>query len=159
MPTGEPVAIDVAGAGPGDINAVQVIDERVLGRADRREFLHRAVERGDCLVARWQGEIAGFAVVNRSFYDQRVIALLIVVSELQRRGIGSALMRAVEARYSGEKLFTSTNASNLRMQALCERLGYVRSGYIENLDESAPEIVYIKLADGDSVVDVDQSWG
>jgi hypothetical protein len=30
------------------------------------------------------------------------------------------------------------------MQALCERLGYVRSGYIENLDEDDPEIIYFK---------------
>lgn len=30
------------------------------------------------------------------------------------------------------------------MQRLCEKLGFVRSGYIENLDEDDPEIVYCK---------------
>jgi hypothetical protein len=30
------------------------------------------------------------------------------------------------------------------MQRLCERLGYVRSGWIENLDEGDPEIIYSK---------------
>jgi ribosomal protein S18 acetylase RimI-like enzyme len=144
MPAGDPVSIDVAGARPGDISVVQAIDERVLGRAERREFLRRAVEAEECLVARFEGVIAGFSVVDRSFYDQRFIALLIVDPDHQRRGIGSALMRAIEARFPGEKLFTSTNASNLKMQALCERLGYVRSGYIENLDEDDPEIIYFK---------------
>ena len=144
MSTGESAAIDIVVASTGDIEAVQTIDGRVLGRTERRAFLSQSVERGECLVARRQGEIAGFAVVDRSFYDQRFVALLIVDPEFQRQRIGSALMRAVEARYSGEKLFTSTNASNLKMQALCEWLGYVRSGYIENMDEGDPEIIYFK---------------
>jgi len=144
MSNGESITIDVAGARPGDIGAVQAIDERVLGRADRREFLRQAVVRGECLVGRLDGEIAGFVVVDRSFFDQRFVALLIVDPDYQRHGIGSALMRSVEAQFSGEKLFTSTNASNLKMQALCERLGYVRSGVIENLDDGDPEIIYFK---------------
>lgn len=43
------------------------------------------------------------------------------------------------------KLFTSTNESNVAMQRLCDRLGYVRSGFIENLDERDPEVVYFKV--------------
>jgi len=31
------------------------------------------------------------------------------------------------------------------MKRLCERLGYVRSGFIENLDEGDPEVVYFKV--------------
>jgi hypothetical protein len=30
------------------------------------------------------------------------------------------------------------------MQNLCEKLGFVRSGCIENLDEGDPEIIYFK---------------
>lgn len=30
------------------------------------------------------------------------------------------------------------------MRALCEKLGFVESGYIENLDEAGPEIFYFK---------------
>jgi len=30
------------------------------------------------------------------------------------------------------------------MQRLCEHLGYVRSGWIDNLDEGDPEIIYFK---------------
>ena len=146
IPTGDHVAIDVAAAYPGDIEAVQAIDERVLGSADRREFLRHSVERGECLVATCNGALVGFAVVDRSFFDQRFVALLIVDPRHQRRGIGSALTRAVEDRFPGEKLFTSTNVSNLKMQALCERLGFVRSGYIEHLDEGDSEIVYFKIA-------------
>ena len=31
------------------------------------------------------------------------------------------------------------------MQGLLARLGYLRSGIIENLDESDPELVYVKF--------------
>ena len=144
MPTGDHVAIDVAAARPGDIEAVQAIDESVLGSSDRREFLRQSIERGECLVAGCNGALTGFAVVDSSFYDQRFIALLMVDPRHQRQGIGTALMRAVEHCFPGEKLFTSTNASNLKMQALCERLGFVRSGYIENLDAGDPEIIFFK---------------
>ena len=30
------------------------------------------------------------------------------------------------------------------MRALCERLGFVKSGWIDNLDPGDPEIVYFK---------------
>jgi RimJ/RimL family protein N-acetyltransferase len=58
--------------------------------------------------------------------------------------VASALIRFVEASATKSKLFTSTNASNVRMQAVYESLGFVRSGVIENLDENDPEIVYFK---------------
>jgi hypothetical protein len=53
-------------------------------------------------------------------------------------------MREWEAVAVTPKLFTSTNESNIPMQQLCERLGYARSGLIENLDEGDPEIIYFK---------------
>jgi hypothetical protein len=31
------------------------------------------------------------------------------------------------------------------MQRLCDRLGFVKSGYIENLDEGDPELIYVKF--------------
>ena len=42
------------------------------------------------------------------------------------------------------KLFTSTNQSNLGMQALLVRLGYEPSGIVHNLDEDDPELIYVK---------------
>ena len=148
--TGGKVAIAIRPATPADGDAVCAIDERVLGRDERRGFLRSAIANDACLVAEIGETMAGFAVVDRSLYDQRFVALLIVDPAHQRQGVGSALMQAVERRFPGEKLFTSTNASNLPMQALCEELGYVRSGWIENLDEGDPEIIYFKRTASDS---------
>lgn len=62
----------------------------------------------------------------------------------RRHGVATALMRHVESICPTAKLFTSTNESNTPMQRLCKTLGFVRSGWIENLDEGDPEIIYFK---------------
>ena len=134
----------IALAAAADLAAVQAIDPLVDGTAGRGEFLARAVAAGQCWLARKGGEIAGFAVFDRSLYDQPFVALLYVVPSRRRSGVATALMSHIESICTGGKLFTSTNASNLPMQRLAERLGFVRSGWIENLDEGDPEIIYFK---------------
>jgi len=47
-----------------------------------------------------------------------------------------------QAMCAGSKLFTSTNMSNRVMQDLLIRAGFRPSGYIDNLDENDPEIVF-----------------
>ena len=49
----------------------------------------------------------------------------------------------LDGRRTGQ-LFTSTNRSNLPMRRLCDRLGFQRSGVVENLDNDDPELVYYK---------------
>jgi hypothetical protein len=41
-----------------------------------------------------------------------------------------------------DKLWTSTNLSNQPMQALLVHAGFRLSGFIENLDENDPELVF-----------------
>jgi GNAT superfamily N-acetyltransferase len=131
-------------ATPADIAAIQAIDPRVGDIAGRAAFLERAVWAGECWLARRNGEIDGFAVFDRSLYDQPFVSLLYVVPERRGAGVATALMMHIETICPGEKLFTSTNESNTPMQRLCERLGFIRSGWIENLDKGDPEIIYFK---------------
>jgi GNAT superfamily N-acetyltransferase len=138
------MSISIELAHDDDLAPVQAIDPRLEDTSSRREFLERAVAAGECWLARDADGIAGFAVFDRSLYDQPFVSLLYVVPERRRAGVATELMRHVESICPGEKLFTSTNESNAPMQRLCERLGYVRSGWIENLDEGDPEIIYFK---------------
>ena len=104
----------------------------------------RAVLEGQCLVAEKGDEIAGLCV-NGKLFAFAFLELLLVAPDHRRRGVGTLLFRAWEESASTKKLFTSTNESNIAMQRLCEGLGYVRSGLIENLDEGDPEVYYCKV--------------
>jgi GNAT superfamily N-acetyltransferase len=96
------------------------------------------------LVALVDGEVAGYAEMAPTFFNREFISLLNVHPSHRRRGVATALIKAVEARCRGEKLFTSTNLSNQPMQALLGKIGYRRCGMVEDLDEADPELIFVK---------------
>ena len=145
-------AVDVSRAHEGDLAGIVRIDSRIENWPERRAFIERAVTAGECFVARLADRrICGFATFDRSFFEQPFVSLLYVDETRRREGVATALIERIEAICPGEKLFTSTNRSNGPMQRLCEKLGFVRSGYVENLDEGDPEIVYFKRLPGRAV--------
>jgi GNAT superfamily N-acetyltransferase len=97
------------------------------------------------LVALADGKPIGVAEIHTHFYGHLFIELLLVDEQYRRRGAASALIAACAAAAPTNKLFTSTNASNLPAQKLYLAAGFQRSGSIDNLDEGDPEIVYCKL--------------
>lgn len=114
--------------------------DHVLERAGE---VRRAVQESRCRVAEIAGQIVGFCAEGR-FYGFDSLELLVVVPTHRRQGVGTALMKSWEEAAETAKLFTSTNGSNAPMQRLCEHMGYVRSGFIANLDEGDKEIIYFK---------------
>lgn len=130
-------------ADPADVVDVTVLDREATASRDRSSRLAAAQRDGRLLVAVRAGELVGYAVVG-TFFDYDFLELLVVRSDARRTGIGTALVRAVEERTVGGKLFTSTNQSNEPMQALCRALGFEPSGIIDNLDEGDPELVFVK---------------
>lgn len=128
-----------------DFEQICALDETVHGRPARRRLIGEAFSKGQIAVARVDGVIRGFVITDESFFDQFYVRLLMVHPEFRRRGLATALMRAAELDCQSSKLFTSTNQSDIPMQRLCDRLGFVRSGFIENLDEGDPEIIYVKI--------------
>ncbi|HUA32409.1 MAG TPA: GNAT family N-acetyltransferase [Candidatus Binataceae bacterium] len=131
-------------ASKSDFEHICALDETVYGSSARRRSIARAFAEGRVAVARVDGVVGGFVLTDQNFFDQGFVRLLVVHPNFRRRGIASALMRAAELDCQTDKLFTSTNQSNLAMQALCERLGFKRSGIVENLDEADPELIYMK---------------
>jgi ribosomal protein S18 acetylase RimI-like enzyme len=127
-----------------DFEHICALDETVLGSGRRRTTIARAVAQGRIAVARVDEHVRGFVISEDNFFGHAYVALLIVHPDYRRRGLATALMRAAELDCQSEKLFTSTNQSNIPMQQLCARIGYVKSGYIENLDEGDPELIYMK---------------
>ena len=114
----------------------------------REDFITAAIAEGRCLVARDGGTVTGFAIQDRSLFGQPFLSLLKVRPVDRRRGLGTALVQAAIATTEGDRLFSSTNASNTAMRMLLGRLGFVSSGFIENLDPGDPELIYIRWLGG-----------
>jgi GNAT superfamily N-acetyltransferase len=135
----EPASITTRVAIDDDLEQILAIDNDPT----RAGLILDAIRDSRCLVAASGGTVIGFAVAGE-FFGFDFLELLVVAPDLRRRGIGAALMSAWERWATTPKLFTSTNDSNVPMQRLCQKLGFVRSGSIENLDEDDPEIFYFK---------------
>jgi RimJ/RimL family protein N-acetyltransferase len=131
-------------AGIFDADEIYEIDGIALRDDDRRSHLWNELRDGFVWIAEREETALGYAVANLHFFGNPFIELLVVHCDHRRQGVAQALIATIEAWVGSDKLFTSTNASNLPMQRLCERLGFVRSGQIDNLDEGDPELIYFK---------------
>jgi ribosomal protein S18 acetylase RimI-like enzyme len=130
-------------ASSADFEHICELDEIVFKGPSRRGLIGTALAQGRCAIARVDGHVRGYVIAGQ-FFGHGFIELLMVHPDYRRRGIATSLIRSVEIDAPTEKLFTSTNQSNTAMQQLCERLGFVCSGIVENLDEGDPEIIYFK---------------
>lgn len=131
-----------------DIDSIVELDPIARQELGRRTFIAQAVAAGQCWAATAAEDasaLVGYGVLDRSFFGHDFIPLIVVKRSARRRGVATAIMRTLELQCQGGKLFTSTNRSNIAMRQLLGRLGFIRSGQIENLDDGDPELVFVKL--------------
>jgi ribosomal protein S18 acetylase RimI-like enzyme len=131
-------------ARPADLAALVQCDAYAQRHASRRDELEDWLRTQTVFVAEAPQRVAGFIVLNYSFFGNGFIPLVAVSEEAQRQGYGALRMSAAQQRCKTAKLFTSTNASNLAARRLFSSAGFIASGTIENLDERDPELVYFK---------------
>ena len=136
--------VTIRPAAEADVETLCSFDQVALREEGRREFIGRSVAAGSCHVAEVGREVIGYGVLSHAFYGHGFVEMLYVHPGRRRRGAGATLLRHLESLCQSEKLFTSTNLSNLPMQRLLNKAGYALSGVIHNLDEGDPEIVYVK---------------
>ena len=130
---------------PGDVDAMLACDAYAQAHASRGDAVRAAVGQGHCQVAIRAGQVAGYVLTRDDFFDYGFVSLVVVSPAHQRRGVGVRLLAAAEAACQTDKIFTSTNQSNLAAQRLFASAGFVRSGQIDHLDEGDPELVYVKF--------------
>lgn len=140
--------MDIRRAQEEDVSTICTIDHIAQIEEKRRQFIRRSVREGIAFVAVSDGQIVGYSVLEHSFFARGFVAMLMVRPDRRRSGIGSALVRHVEGLCESDRIFTSTNESNLPMQSLLHKLGYVRSGKVDDLDPGDPELIYSKPLKG-----------
>jgi len=110
----------------------------------RHNHIENAVRRNECFVAEEAGQIIGFAILNYAFFEYGFIELLIIAEKYRRRGIGGSMLEYLFRECKTEKLFTSTNESNVPMQELLSKTGFTRCGQIDALDDGDPELFFVR---------------
>ena len=127
---------------PSMIDDIVKLDESVIGSQSRECVIRHAVESGRCYIVNTGPNIAAYGIMDYNFYEKGFISLLIVDQKLRRKGFGKLLVKTFIDQCKSDKLFTSTNRSNLPMQKFLENCGFKRCGIIDELDEGDPEIIY-----------------
>lgn len=136
--------VRVEEATEADLNALCAIDRLVLGSSERRSFLSSAIAGRHCFKATINGEPVGFMVIEQGFRGHSFISFMVVHPGHRRAGVATALIEYAESIAPSDRLYTSASIANVEMQRLCESLGFIRTGSIDNLDGDDSEIVYYK---------------
>jgi ribosomal protein S18 acetylase RimI-like enzyme len=131
-------------AAPADAPEVVAIDTvAASGDSQRRAAIERWAADGSMRVAVVADEIVGYSVIERTFFGQGFVVMLMVAEGARGQGIGAELLLDAQRQRETAKLFTSTNLSNQPMQRLLARLGWRSVGIVYGLDEGDPELFYL----------------
>lgn len=127
-----------------DIPILCAFDHVAEQDIQRQYLISQCVQAGKIHLVAQDNDVVAYGALDYSFFGQGFIPLLYVKATHRRRGVGLTLLSHLEKLCSTPKLFTSTNQSNLPMQGLLTRRGYIVSGIIYHLDEDDPELIYFK---------------
>ena len=114
----------------------------MIGNDNRRNYIKRAIDEGNCIIAKEDNSISGFLTYDTNFFGYTFLSLIIVSPTKRRQGHASSLISYMLNNSPTQKIFSSTNESNTNMQKVFKANGFMRSGIIENLDEGDPEIIF-----------------
>src|SRR5215813_2564720 len=95
-------------AGTRDRRAFADIDPRVSTDLGRREIVDSAIAARMCWIAERSHKPVGYGILSRKFFGRDFIELLYVAEEERRKGIGIAVLRAMESTVMADRIFTST---------------------------------------------------
>jgi GNAT superfamily N-acetyltransferase len=136
--------LEIVSIGPGDLGRMST-DPLTATNVERHNHLDHLLEQGLSWAALDDGQMVGFVVVTRNFYNFPFVDLLVVAEAARRHGAGSALMAHCATAHDADRIFTSTNESNAPMRALLGKAGWRPAGVVHYLDPGDPELIYVKL--------------
>lgn len=129
-----------------DYEALCAIDSVAGTSLERRDQIRSWLGSACCHVAETNGRVAACGVLTKHFFGQPFVEMVMVGREFRRQGLGASIVKHFQSIIPDRKLFSSTNMSNRPMQMLFAKLDFRPSGYVDNLDESDPEIIFYHAA-------------
>ena len=127
-----------------DLDELVKIDIEVIGNDSRRKYIKKAIEEDRCIAIKNESTFVGFLIFNTHFFDCSFISLIIIKPIERRKGFATSLIEYFTSISPTKNIFSSTNQSNKRMQEVFKANGFIQSGFVENLDDGDPEIIYYK---------------
>ena len=112
----------------------------------RAEKIAKAILDEECFIILSDNEAVGFVLFDYRFFDQGWIELIIIAEKHRGKGIGGQVFDLLCQQCNADKVFTSTNSSNLPMQQALTKAGFVFAGKIDGLDKGDPELFYYREA-------------
>ena len=122
----------------------------LLAEPKRRRFL-RGLDENEVWIVYGRDVIYAYAWIYEGFFGHTFLAYLAVQPQYRRNQLAGMLLQTTEQCAVSDRVFSSTNVSNVAMQAVFERYGWRRCGHIDELDPGDPELVYVKFPAGAAV--------
>ena len=118
-------------------------DEHI--KLNREAKITKAIADNECFIIFADSKAVGFVLFDYRFFDNGWIELIVIDEKQRGKGIGGQVFDLISEQCKTDKLFTSTNSSNLRMQKALVKSGFTFAGEINGLDEGDPELFYYKI--------------
>ncbi len=110
----------------------------------REEKVTKAISDKQCFIVLKEDRAVGFIIFDYRFFDQGWIELIIIKKKYRGNGIGGQALKLIYKQSKTDKVFTSTNSSNIQMQKALTKVGFAFAGKIDGLDDGDPELFYYK---------------
>ncbi|ANC78401.1 acetyltransferase [Fictibacillus phosphorivorans] len=136
--------MEIQNAKKHHLHKIIELDKKMIGSDHRKDEIHQAIKEERCLILYEEEEVAAFLIYHTHFFDCCFISLIMVDPAHQRKGLASSLLTHMSKISPTNKLFSSTNESNESMKKVFIKNHFKKSGFVDNLDEGDPEIIYFK---------------
>jgi RimJ/RimL family protein N-acetyltransferase len=113
-------------------------------KLNREEKITKAISNDECFIILADKQEVGFVIFDYRFFDQGWIELIIIDEEYRGKGIGGKVFDLIGEQCKTNKVFTSTNRSNTRMQRALTKADFVFAGELNGLDDGDPELFFYK---------------
>ena len=129
---------------PADAGALVTLAALVIGERRAAPLVRAHVQRRELLVAEEAGDVVGFLAYRTDWFQCTFVSLVVVADRARRRGVARALFDEVMRRSPSPRLFSSTEETNAASIQMHHALGFVPSGYIDNLPQGYRELLFFR---------------